>query len=649
VPRSLPLPFARRNAFFGADVALAALVILVVGLMIVPLPTWVLDLLLSTNLSAAVAILLAVLYVPDAIGIATFPTLLLLTTLFRLALNVASTRLILLQANAGEVIKAFGTFVVRGNYVVGAVVFLVLTTIQFIVIAKGSERVAEVAARFALDAMPGKQMAIDAELRGGTIDGNEAKRRRRLLQRESQFYGAMDGAMKFVKGDVIASLVILVVNILGGLAIGVAMRGMSPVDALRRYGLLTIGDGLVTQIPALILSTAAGVLVTRVASEEADTPLGDELLRQLLGVPKALQVAGTFVLLLAAVPGLPAFPFLVLGAGLLLVGRARTRAKNAEQRRAATEPTPKERARPGTHEPSFVPLVIPWSIEVSDDLKPLLDAEPEGLRSMAMGLREQLFTELGVPLPPPRVRQRAGLEERRVVLLLHEVPAEVLVVPELEERERIAWVRERTLKLLRARAVEFLGLAEVQRLLDELEQFAPAAVRNVVPKPVSLVLLTDVLRRLVEEGLSVRDLRSILEALSTVATAEKDALNLAEYVRGQMRRTITYRLTAGSGRLDVVLLDTVVEDTVRRAVTHTAAGAFLALAPQAARDVLAAIGRAFAGASPAPAPRVILTQPDIRRFVRKLIEPEMPDVWVLSFAELSPEVTLKPVGRAVAG
>ena len=649
MPRSLPLPFARRNAFFGADVALAALVILVVGLMIVPLPTWVLDLLLSTNLSAAVAILLAVLYVPDAIGIATFPTLLLLTTLFRLALNVASTRLILLQANAGEVIKAFGTFVVRGNYVVGAVVFLVLTTIQFIVIAKGSERVAEVAARFALDAMPGKQMAIDAELRGGTIDGNEAKRRRRLLQRESQFYGAMDGAMKFVKGDVIASLVILVVNILGGLAIGVAMRGMSPVDALRRYGLLTIGDGLVTQIPALILSTAAGVLVTRVASEEADTPLGDELLRQLLGVPKALQVAGTFVLLLAAVPGLPAFPFLVLGAGLLLVGRARTRAKNAEQRRAATEPTPKERARPGTHEPSFVPLVIPWSIEVSDDLKPLLDAEPEGLRSMAMGLREQLFTELGVPLPPPRVRQRAGLEERRVVLLLHEVPAEVLVVPELEERERIAWVRERTLKLLRARAVEFLGLAEVQRLLDELEQFAPAAVRNVVPKPVSLVLLTDVLRRLVEEGLSVRDLRSILEALSTVATAEKDALNLAEYVRGQMRRTITYRLTAGSGRLDVVLLDTVVEDTVRRAVTHTAAGAFLALAPQAARDVLAAIGRAFAGASPAPAPRVILTQPDIRRFVRKLIEPEMPDVWVLSFAELSPEVTLKPVGRAVAG
>src|SRR5580692_4819439 len=276
--------------------------------MIVPLPTWVLDLLISTNLSCAVAVLLAVLYVPDAIGIATFPTLLLLTTLLRLSLNVASTRLILLQANAGEVIKAFGNMVVRGNYVVGAVVFLVLTTIQFVVIAKGSERVAEVGARFVLDAMPGKQMAIDAELRSGSIDGTEARRRRRLLQRESQFYGAMDGAMKFVKGDVVASLIIVVVNILGGLAIGVAMKGMPAVDALKRYGLLTIGDGLVTQIPALVLSTSAGVLVTRVASEQAETPLGAELTRQLLGVPKALGAASVFVTLLGLVPGLPTAP-----------------------------------------------------------------------------------------------------------------------------------------------------------------------------------------------------------------------------------------------------------------------------------------------------------------------------------------------------
>src|SRR5215470_7862019 len=317
----------------GADAGLAIVVVLVVALMVVPLPTWLLDILLASNLSAAVAILLVVLYAPDAISIGTFPTLLLITTLFRLALNVSSTRLILLQANAGQVIRAFGQFVVRGNYVVGGVIFLILSIIQFVVIAKGSERVAEVGARFTLDAMPGKQMAIDAELRSGAIDGNEARARRRALARESQFYGAMDGAMKFVKGDVIASLVITVVNILGGLAIGVGQRGMPAVDALKRYGLLTIGDGLVSQIPALVLSTAAGVLVTRVASEDPDTPLGQELARQLFGMPKALRVASVFIFLLALTPGLPTAPFLILAAVLFFVARARARQMTRDDQR----------------------------------------------------------------------------------------------------------------------------------------------------------------------------------------------------------------------------------------------------------------------------------------------------------------------------
>jgi type III secretion protein V len=625
--------------------------------MIVPLPTWVLDLLISTNLSVAVAILLVVLYVPEAIGIATFPTLLLLTTLFRLSLNVASTRLILLQANAGEVIKAFGSFVVRGNYVVGAVVFLVLTLIQFIVIAKGSERVAEVGARFVLDAMPGRQMAIDAELRAGSIDGNEARRRRRSLQRESQFYGAMDGAMKFVKGDVIASVVILLVNVLGGLTIGVAMKNMSAVDALKRYGLLTIGDGLVTQIPALILSTGAGVLVTRVASEEADTPLGDELARQLLGVPKALQIASGFILLLAFVPGLPAPPFLAIGFALFLVGRARARAKDAEERQAAAEPSPKERPRGAAgREPAYVPLVVPWSLELSSSLQRLLDIEREGqpgLRESLVDLRERVFAELGVPLPAPRVRIRTDLGERQAVLSLFEVPARVLEVPlSLDEGgAAAAWLEGQALALLRVRAADFVGLAEVQRLLDELEQFAPATVRNVVPKPVSLVLLTDVLRRLVEERVSVRDLRAILEALSTIANTEKDPLNLAEHVRSQMRRAMTYRLTSGHAELHVILLDALLEDTIRRGITRTPSGAFLTLPPQAARDVLMAIRRALetletTAAQPPRQPRVILTQPEIRRFVRKLIEAEVPDVSVVSFSELLPEVSLKPVARA---
>jgi type III secretion protein V len=650
---------AQSRRFRGADVALAVLVVAIVAMMIVPLPTWLLDVLIATNLSVSVAILLVVLYVPDALAIATFPTLLLLTTLYRLALNVSSTRLILLQADAGEVIRAFGTFVVRGNYVVGAVVFLILTLIQFIVIAKGSERVAEVGARFVLDAMPGKQMAIDAELRTGAIDGAEARRRRRALQRESQFYGAMDGAMKFVKGDVIASVIITVINVLGGLAIGVAMRGMPAVDALKRYGLLTIGDGLVTQIPALVLSTGAGILVTRTASEEPDTSLGDELSRQLFGTPKAIRVAAVFVTLLAAVPGLPTAPFLVLGAALFLVARARARHLAQEDRRAATEPAPREAQR--REGPAFVPLVVPWSIEVSSDLAALLDdgtnakGEPrDGVRARASALREEIFAELGVPLPAPRVRVHPGLPARHAVISLHEVPARVVPLAGAADDAVPETLADEARALLRARAADFLGLAETQRLLDELEQFAPATVRNVVPKPVSLTLLADVLRRLVEEGVSVRDLRAILEALAAVAATEKDALTLAELVRGHMRRAITYRLTRGARDLGVLLLDPVIEDTVRRHITRTAAGAFLTLPPAQARDLLAAVRRAVAEAASAEGraegtPHVVLTQPDVRRFVRKLLEPEQLDVHVVSFAELMPEVSLRPVARAHLG
>jgi type III secretion protein V len=649
---------ATRKRFGTADLALALLVVSVVAMMIVPLPTWLLDILIAANLSGAIAILLVVLYVPDALAVATFPTLLLLTTLYRLGLNVASSRLILLQANAGEVIRAFGSFVVRGNYVVGGVVFLILTVIQFIVIAKGGERVAEVGARFVLDAMPGKQMAIDAELRSGSIDGNEARRRRRALSRESQFYGSMDGAMKFVKGDVIASLIITVINILGGLAIGVLQRGMGVTDALKRYGLLTIGDGLVSQIPALILSTAAAVLVTRTASEEADTPLGEELARQLFGMPKALRVAAVFVFALAVVPGLPAAPFLVLGTALFLTARARSQRIEHEERRARTDPVAAAAPR-ALKGPSFLPMVVPWMLEVGPELEPLLDDTsaadaPDGLRSAMLALRERLFAELGVALPAPRVRVNPNLSGRRALLSLHEVPARLVEIPpDTAEGAIHSFVTDQALELLRARAFDFLGLAEVQRLLDELEQIAPATVRNVVPKPVSLTLLVDVLRRLVEERISVRDLRAILEALATVAAFEKDPLNLTEFVRAQLRRPITFHLTHGAAHLGVHLLDPSIEDTIRRAVTRTPSGAFLTLAPAASRDVIAAVRRAVKegsanaqGGAPQGGAPVVLTQPDIRRFVRKLLEAELPDLTVVSFAELLPEVSLRPLAKA---
>ena len=655
---SLPLP-----GLGGADAGLAVGVVLIVALMVVPLPTWLLDILLAGNLSAAIAILLVVLYVPDAISIATFPTLLLITTLFRLALNVSSTRLILLQANAGEVIRSFGQFVVRGNYVVGAVVFLILTIIQFVVIAKGSERVAEVGARFVLDAMPGKQMAIDAEARSGAIDGNEARYRRRQLARESQFYGAMDGAMKFVKGDVIASVIITFVNILGGLAIGMGQRGLGLETALKRYGLLTIGDGLVTQIPALVLSTAAGILVTRVASEEPDRSLGRELASQILGIPKALQVAGIFVLGLAIVPGLPGVPFAVLGILLLVAAQARTRQIRSEARRADAEPP---RATSGTvrRGPVFLPVVIPFTIDVSHDFAALLEDESRGDEvvspsafTVAQRIRERIFAELGVPLPAARVRVIDTLPERHIVVSLFEIPAQVMAIrSDVSDADALAELETAAMALLRARAADFMGMAETQLLLDKLEQIAPALIRQTIPKPVTLALLADVLRRLVDERVAIRDLRTILEALSMVAATEKDPLNLAEFVRSQLRRATTYRLTGGRRELSVCLLDGSIEDAIRHAITKTAAGSFLALAPAAGRDVVTAIRRAFAeahasgaapGAAASAAPGVvILTQPDVRRFVRKLIEVDFPETTVVSFAELLPEISLRPIAKA---
>ncbi len=647
-PPSLELGL-RRPRFGMADAALAALVIGIVGLMVVPLPTWLLDVFLATNLAFSVTILLVSLYVSDGLKIAAFPTLLLLTTLVRLALNVSSTRLILLQGNAGEVIRAFGDFVVRGNYVVGGVVFLILTIIQFVVIAKGGERVAEVGARFTLDALPGKQMAIDAELRAGSIDGNEARTRRRQLSRESQFYGAMDGAMKFVKGDVIASLLITLINLIGGLTIGILQRGMSAEAALKRYGLLTIGDGLVTQIPSLVLATAAGVLVTRVASEEADTPLGAELAEQLLGQPRALRVASGFVGALALVPGLPALPFLFVGGLLFVASRARARALRAEATQAAAEPIQR---RADGNEPRFVPVVVAWAIEVSEDLMPLEQDDVRGgelrrpgLHSAMSALRELMFRELGVPLPRGRLAANPQLPPRTALLSLYEIPARSIEIPaQLTDAEIPGYLVSEALPVLLRRAADFLGIAETQGLLDQLEQLAPATVRQVVPKPVPLPLLADILRRLVEESISVRDLRAILEALAAVAASEKDPLQLAEFVRSQLRRSITHGLTAGSRELEVLLLDRPIEETLRAAIQRTPAGSFLALSPAAGRDVVQALRGAWPSSNPGVP--VLLTQPDIRRFVRKLLEVDFPELRVVSYAELLPEIAIRPLGRA---
>ncbi len=625
-----------------ADAVLAAIVVACVGLMVVPLPTWLLDLLLALNLASSVSILLVTLYVSDALKVAAFPTLLLITTLVRLSLNVSSTRLILLNADAGEVIDAFGRFVVSGNYVVGSVVFLILALIQFIVVAKGSERVAEVGARFALDAMPGKQMAIDAELRSGHIDSDEARTKRRALNRESQFYGAMDGAMKFVKGDVIASFIITLVCITAGLAIGVGQRGMGVREALERYALLTIGDGLVSQIPSLILATAAGILVTRVASEDSETALGEELSTQLLGAPKALRVAGVFVFGLALVPGLPGLPFLVIG--LLLLAAAWPRAKTPERDWAHSK-----------GENGFSRLPSAWSLTTSPALAERLAMRPRGAPASPAGLeeatelaREQLFVQLGVILPPCHITTRGGQPRGSALMSIREVPAKAIVVPDgLRGAAATEFLAEALAEVLIARAHDFMGLQAAQLLLDELAKVAPASVQQVVPKMVPLATLSEILRRLVEEGVSVRDLGSILEALAQLAHIEKDALILTEHVRSWLRRAITYEVTRGSGSLEPLTLDESIEEVIRGAISQTVAGSFLTLSPAAGRDIVASLKRALASC-PEQLQRhpVVLTQPDVRRFVRKLIESELPGARVITFSELLPETTIRAAGTA---
>lgn len=664
-----------------SDVLLALLVIAIVGMMIVPLPTFLLDLLISLNLTISVVLLMVSIYVTDALRLASFPTILLISTLYRLALNVSSTRLILLQADAGEVIQSFGQFVVRGNFVVGAILFLILTLVQYIVIAKGSERVAEVAARFALDALPGKQMAIDADLRAGVTDKEEAHRRRVSLSRESQLYGSMDGAMKFVKGDAIAGIVITAINMAGGLIIGVVMRGMTAGHAFEVYALLTIGDGLVSQIPALLISTAAGLLVTRVASEDEGAHLGHDIGAQVLAHPKAIGLAAGLLFVLALVPGLPKVPFFLLAALTGLVAWSLLRRKPSV-------------AAPSTQGTDLAWGVVPVALDLADDLFAWVGADSaQGGRfakETIPDIRRTLYGELGVPLPPLRVRRRAGLGSGSYVLRLSEIPVAEGALPlgkrlagEVPHRLELlgisgqaadlpqrglgaSWVEDREAAALaragvptwdtagvlgltvsaalRRCAGELIGIQEAQALLDELGRSHPVLVSEVVPKIVGPQLLSDVLRRLVAEGVSIRDLRAVLGALAEWGRTEKDPLLLTEYVRAALKRQITFQHTRGQKSLPVWLLDTTVEDAVHGAVVKTQTGSYLALEPDLLRDILQAVRLALGGREPGAPPAVLVTRMEIRRYVKRLIEVEHPEVAVLSHQELSPEVHLEPMG-----
>ncbi len=693
-----------------SDIVLAAVIVGIVGMLIVPLPTHVLDILLTLNISISVILLLVAIYISNALKISVYPTLLLITTLFRLALNVSSSRLILLNADAGEVIAAFGNFVVRGNYVVGAILFVILTLIQFIVIAKGSERVAEVAARFTLDAMPGKQMSIDADMRSGAIDMEEGKKKRRDLERESALYGAMDGAMKFVKGDVIASMIITVVNIVGGLIIGVMQRGMEVGDAARIYTILTIGDGLVSIIPALLISTSAGIIVTRVEGEEQGAHLGKDVVGQLTQQPKAIAIAAVMLVLLAIVPGLPGVPFMIMGvaagsAGFFLMRKQKldSEAPPMEEMPAedgtpqAVEAGPKEPINPDSE--LFVPVVTPIVLEVSDSLVPFVDSRQDGgrfLYELIPFMRDGLFVELGVRFPGVRARANPGLPQGGYQIQINEVPVvngqltlgHVLVNDTVDRlrlmniqgiealnpatRQPCAWVDEahkpmlesaglttwdapsylvlHLAGILRRHAREFLGVQEVQSSLEQLEKAFPALVKECVPKVVNVLKLTDILQRLVEEELSVRDLRGILQALAEWGQVEGDSVMLTEHVRASMKRYISHKYTRGSNTLVVYLLDPQIEEAIRAAIKHTSAGSHLALEPDLAQEIISAVRHECGHLPPTAQRPLILTAMDIRRYVRKLLEYEfMPPFSVVSYQELSPELNIQPVARISLG
>jgi len=610
------------------DVVLAAAVIAIVGAMILPMPTWLLDVLLSTNISVAVILLLLGIYMDQPVSFSSFPSLLLITTLFRLALNVSSTRLILSQAFAGEVIQAFGEFVVAGNYVVGGVVFLILTIVQFVVIAKGSERVAEVSARFALDGMPGKQMSIDADLRAGLIDGEMARDRRRKLERESQLYGAMDGAMKFVKGDAIAGILITTVNILAGLAIGITQKGMSAGEALKTYSLLTIGDGLVSQIPALLIATSAGMIVTRVAGEEEGSPLSRELGRQILSKPRAIAVASGLLLLIALVPGMPTTPFLLLsmfcGAAALMLSK---KSRKASQQQGGMRLFP-------VNVPDFAVRIsrVEHGLRKKDKTDPVIPVMDTVSKAMI-----GLASDLGFPLPVPEVISDPGMEAGRFKVELRGVP-----IGEGTMEGDAGEVARHILRLIMTHAKELLGIQEAKMILDSMRKESPDLVESV--QKIDLFVLAGVFRLLVAEGLGLGDKKGLLEALASAPDQElHDASALAERVRAASSRRITWQVGGEQKEVSAVLLAPEVEDEIRSSVKTSPDGAFLALGPELGRQIVEEIGKIVGVKRKSGEKPVLLVSADTRRFVRALTENVLPDLPVVTYRELLPDTKLKPI------
>ena len=677
----------RRN-----ELALGGAFFWILALLILPLPAFLLDLFLSLSFTLALLVLLVSLYTERPLDFSVFPSLLLMLTLMRLGLNVASTRLILVHGAqgtdaAGRVIQAFGDVAVGGNYLVGVILFLIFVIINFVVIAKGSGRIAEVAARFTLDAMPGKQMAIDADLNQGVLTDAEAKLRRREIQREADFYGAMDGASKFVKGDAIAGLIIMAVNILGGLAVGVLQGGMSLGDALQTYTILTVGDGLVGQVPALVVSTAAGVVVSRAAG---GAPLAEELGQQMLFHPRALSGAAVMLGTLALLPGIPFVPFAALAAGAGAL--ARRVAKRPEAPPEAPDPAG-ETEPPQEEDLVREALTLDdLELEIGYGLIPLVDAKRGGeLLGRIRAVRKQLAVELGFVIPLIHIRDNLQLEpgEYRVlvrgnVVASSRIPTGRLLalrpgeggpeVPGIETRDPAfglpaIWIQERDreraeaagcavvdastalathlAETIRSFAPELLTRQQVRELLDAYAERAPKGADDVVPNIVSLSVLHHTLRALLEEGVCIRDLGAILETLAEYAPKIEDPDLLTDLVRERLGRTITGPYLEKDGSLRVLTLEPTLEESLRSGVQRTQGGSFLAMDPQTLERLIRSVERRLGGSAAGTEARgpVLLSPQAIRSPLRQLLARVSPRLAVLSHNELPPDVRIVAAGQ----
>jgi flagellar biosynthesis protein FlhA len=675
--------FAKYTDLLGAGA-----VVLVVMMMIIPLPPTLVDMGISLNISLALAIVVTTLYLPSALDFSSFPSLLLLTTLFRLALNVSVTRLVLLHGDAGHVVQAFGNFVVGGNVIVGLVVFMILVVIQFVVITNGAGRVAEVAARFTLDAMPGKQMAIDADLNAGQITDEEARQRRKDIAREADFYGAMDGASKFVKGDAMAGMLIVAINLLGGIVIGMLQHHMSISEAGKHFSLLTVGDGLSAQIPALMISVATGIIVTRTASQK---DLGNDIAAQITGQRKAPLVAGVAMWVLALVPGLPKIPFIVIGALFFFIGRRLKDAPTAEMLAAeAAEQEAAQRELPAPADAALEALQVDaLELAIGFGLVPLVDQSAGGsLLARVKTIRRQIASELGVVIPPVRIHDEVGLDAHEYVVKVrgaevaqgrilagHQlamdpgdavgqlagvattepafgIPATWIPDAGRAEAEALGYTvvdRESVIvthltETIRAHAADMLTRQDTRQLLDQLKESNAAVVEEVIPDVLSLGEVQRVLQNLLKEGVSIRDLGTIVEAVGDKARVTRDPALLAEYARQALGRAITAPHLDADRRLRAIALDPAVEQEVSDSIAQTADGEYLVMEPSRAQALVSELKAQVEAALAHGSRPVLICSARVRRHLRRLCEQAMPQLPVCSYNEIAPGIRVETVG-----